>query len=249
MKDKVVVGSEEWCSFPTLGIPTIKARVDSGAKTSALHAINIKNFQKDGQEWVKFDINPIQNNTKTVIHCEALLVDQRVVKSSSGFRERRYVIKTYLEIGGKRWEIEVTLTNRDSMGFRMLLGREAMSGRILVDPEQKYLLGQPSNEKLKEYYYTENSEKRGLRIGVLASNPELYSNKRIMEAGELRGHEMHFLNLKYCYMKLDADNPEIHYRGGKILSDFDAVIPTVSGADVRITNSDKVFIFTETSIV
>lgn len=227
MQHKVIVGSEEWCSLPTIGIPTIKVRVDSGAKTSALHAINIKTFTKNHQEWVKFDINPIQNNAKALIHCEAKLVDQRIVKSSSGYREKRFVIQTTVSLGGKTWDIEVTLTNRDSMGYRMLLGREAMSGRVMVDPEQRFVLGQPTNEKLKEYYYTETSEKKGLRIGVLASNPELYSNKRIMEAGEMRGHEMHFLNLKYCYMKLDADNPEIHYRGGKILNDFDAVIPRI----------------------
>ena len=140
-KEKVIVGSEEWCSFPILGIPTIKARVDSGAKTSALHAINIAPFIKEGENWVKFDINPIQNNVKTIIHCESKLIDKRIVKSSSGFREQRYVIGSELEIGGKNWPIEITLTNRDSMGFRMLLGREAMSGRVLVDPEQKYLLG------------------------------------------------------------------------------------------------------------
>ncbi|MGX7666598.1 30S ribosomal protein S6--L-glutamate ligase [Flavobacterium pedocola] len=227
MLDKVIVGSEEWCSFPSLGIPVIKARVDSGAKTSALHATNITPFERNGENWVKFDINPIQNNLKAVIHCETLLIDKRVVKSSSGYREQRYVIRTPLEIGGSTWEVELTLTNRDSMGFRMLLGREAMSGRILVDPEQKYLLGQPTNEKIKEYYYTEDTGKKGLRIGLLASNPELYSNKRIMEAGEMRGHEMHFLNLKYCYMKLDADTPEIHYRGGRVLNDFDAVIPRI----------------------
>lgn len=227
MQQKVIVGSEEWCSLPTIGIPTIKARVDSGAKTSALHAINIKTFTKDHQEWVKFDINPIQNNAKALIHCEAQLVDQRIVKSSSGFREKRFVIQTYVSLGEKTWEIEVTLTNRDSMGYRMLLGREAMSGRVMVDPEQRFVLGQPTNEKLKEYYYNEITEKKGLRIAVLASNPELYSNKRIIEAGEMRGHEMHFLNLKYCYMKLDADTPEIHYRGGKILNNFDAVIPRI----------------------
>jgi len=227
MLDKVIVGSEEWCAFPSLGIPTIKARVDSGAKTSALHAINISPFQKDGENWVKFDINPIQNNSKTIIHCQAPLVDKRVVKSSSGYREQRYVIRTGIEIGGARWDVELTLTNRDSMGFRMLLGREAMSGRLLVDPEQKYLLGQPTQEKIKEYYTNNNEEKKGLRIGLLASNPELYSNRRIMEAGEMRGHEMHFLNLKYCYMKLDAHTPEIHYRGGRILNDFDAVIPRI----------------------
>lgn len=227
MQDKVIVGSEEWCAFPQLGIPTIKARVDSGAKTSALHAVNISPFQKEGENWVKFDINPIQNNTKTVIHCQAPLVDKRIVKSSSGFREQRYVIKSQIKIGDENWDIELTLTNRDSMGFRMLLGREAMSGRVLVDPEQKYLLGQTTRESLKELYANNEEERKGLRIGLLASNPELYSNRRIMEAGEMRGHEMHFLNLKECYMKLDADKPEIHYRGGKILDNFDAVIPRI----------------------
>jgi len=227
LQEKVIVGSEEWCSFPDLGIPTIKARVDSGAKTSALHAINIAPFIKDGENWVKFDINPIQNNVKTIIHCESKLIDKRIVKSSSGFREQRYVIGSELEIGGKNWPIEITLTNRDSMGFRMLLGREAMSGRVLVDPEQKYLSGEPTSDKLTELYKSSEKATTGLRIGVLASNKELYSNKRIMEAGEMRGHEMHFLNIKECYMKLDATTPEIHYRGGRILDDFDAIIPRI----------------------
>jgi ribosomal protein S6--L-glutamate ligase len=227
LQNKVILGCEEWCSFPDLGIPTIKARVDSGAKTSALHAINIAPFIKNEANWVKFDINPIQNNLKTVIHCEAPLVDKRVVKSSSGFREQRYVIQTVLKIGEDSWTIEMTLTNRDSMGFRMLLGREAMSGRVLVDPEQKYLLGQPTPDNLKTFYQNAEESKSGLRIGVLASNPELYSNKRIMEAGAIRGHEMHFLNIKECYMKLDATTPEIHYRGGRVLDNFDAIIPRI----------------------
>ncbi|GAA3769751.1 30S ribosomal protein S6--L-glutamate ligase [Flavobacterium ginsengiterrae] len=227
LQNKVILGSEEWCSFPELGIPTIKARVDSGAKTSAMHAINIAPFIKNDANWVKFDINPIQNNIKTIIHCEAPLVDKRIVKSSSGYREHRYVIQTHLKIGDAKWPIEMTLTNRDSMGFRMLLGREAMSGRVLVDPEEKYLLGQPSPETLKELYQNSEKATTGLRIGLLASNPELYSNKRIMEAGEMRGHEMHFLNIKECYMKLDAKKPEIHYRGGKILNEFDAIIPRI----------------------
>ncbi len=226
-QNKVILGSEEWFSFPDLGIPTIKARVDSGAKTSALHAINISPFLKDGNNWVKFDINPIQKNLKTVIHCQAPLVDKRIVKSSSGFREQRYVIQTTLDIGNSSWPIEMTLTNRDSMGFRMLLGREAMSGRVLVDPEQNYLLGQASVDNIKEIYKNAVQSSTGLRIGLLASNPELYSNKRIMESGEARGHEMHFLNIKECYMKLDATKPEIHYRGGKILDDFDAIIPRI----------------------
>lgn len=227
LDNKLILGSEEWCSFPELGIPTIKARVDSGAKTSALHALNIQTFIKNEESWVKFDINPIQNNQKTILHCEALLVDKRIVKSSSGFREKRFVIQTLLKIGELNWPVQLTLTNRDSMGFRMLLGREAMSGRVLVDPERKYVLGQPTEDVIQNFYAHSILERSGLKIGLLASNPELYSNKRIIEAGEARGHEMHFLNIKECYMKLDATNPEIHYRGGRILNDLDAVIPRI----------------------
>jgi ribosomal protein S6--L-glutamate ligase len=224
---KLILGCEEWCSLPNLGIPAIKARVDSGAKTSALHAINIAPFIKNEENWVKFDINPIQNNLKTVIHCEALLIDKRIVKSSSGFREQRYVIQTPVAIGQDNWMIELTLTNRDSMGYRMLFGREAMSGRILVDPEKRFLFGETTTDQLKSFYVQSTETKVGLRIGLLASNPELYSNKRIIEAGEMRGHHMTFLNIKECYMKLDATKPEIHYRGGKILDNFDAVIPRI----------------------
>lgn len=227
LQNKTIIGSEEWFSFPDLHIPYIKARIDSGAKTSALHALNIAPFEKENESWVKFDINPLQNNSKAIIHCEAKLIDKRVVKSSSGFREQRFVIQTKFKIDNQIWDIEMTLTNRDSMGFRMLLGREAMSGKLIVDPEQKYVLGQPSTEIIKEHYKSNEEPKTGLRIGLLASNPELYSNKRIIESGEMRGHEMHFLNIKECYMKLDADTPEIHYRGGRILNNFDAVIPRI----------------------
>jgi len=109
-----------------------------------------------------------------------------------------------MTINGATWDIELTLTNRDAMGFRMLLGREAMSGRILVDSEAEYLFGDVSDE-----------------------HPELYSNRRIMEAGEKRGHEMVFLDIRQCYMKLDADAPAVHYRDGRILNDLDAVIPRI----------------------
>ena len=227
MTEKVIVGSEEWCSLPDLKVPAIKVRVDSGAKTSALHAEQITPFEKEGEKWVRFVIHPIQRNVKSSIICESKVVDKRIVKSSSGTRESRYVINTEISIGEQSWNIELTLTNRDSMGFRMLLGREAMVGRIIVDPDEHFNLGIVTPEKLKEYYFSDQTEKRGLRIGLLASNPDLYSNKRIMEAGELLGHEMHFLNIKHCYMKLDAHQPEIHYRGGRVLNNFDAIIPRI----------------------
>jgi ribosomal protein S6--L-glutamate ligase len=226
-QNKLLVGAEEWCRFPDLAIPAVKARVDSGAKTSSLHAINIQPFKRSGMPWVRFDVCPIQNNRKTVVQCEAPVYDRRKVKSSSGTSETRYVVKTTLGIGDSSWEVEVTLTNRDAMGYRMLLGREAMAGRIFVDPEESFLAGDITEDELKELYQTKKSPKSGLKIGLLASNPNLYSNRRIIEAGEQHGHEMVFLNIKHCYMKMDADAPEVHYRGGSVLNDLDAVIPRI----------------------
>ena len=224
---KIIVGSEEWCSFPGLGVPAIKARVDSGAKTSSMHAFNIHKFRREGQSWVSFEVHPLQNDRRTVIRCERPVIDKRVVKSSSGASETRYVIGATIKVATDTWDIELTLANRDSMGYRMLLGREAMSGRMLVDPSLSFCLGEVSDETLKEYYGKKKHEKSGLKIGLLASNSELYSNQRILEAGQERGHEMVFLNIKQCYMKIDAMDPEVHYRGGKVLNDLDAVITRI----------------------
>jgi len=224
---KVIIGSEEWCAFPSLGIPAIKARVDSGAKTSSIHAFNIQTFRRHGLLWVSFEVHPLQNNRKTVVRCERPVVDKRRVKSSSGVAETRYVVTAVLKLGGQNHEIELTLANRDSMGYRMLLGREAMHGRMLVDPSVNNLLGDISNEQLREWYGKPEEEKHGLRIGLLASNPDLYSNLRILEAGEERGHDMMFLNIKHCYMKVDDVAPEVHYRGGRILNDLDALITRI----------------------
>ncbi|TQV85392.1 30S ribosomal protein S6--L-glutamate ligase [Aliikangiella coralliicola] len=225
---KIVVGSEEWCAFPKLGIPAIKARVDSGAKTSSLHAFNIQTFKKESEAWVSFEIHPLQQNRRIVVRCEAKIIDRRRVKSSSGTSEKRFVIKTMLRSGGEHWEVEVTLTNRDSMGYRMLLGREAMKGRVLVDPDESFCLGEVSDTELEVHYPSEPGENSGgLKIGLLASNPDLYSNKRIIEAAQQRGHHIEFFNIKQCYMKLDAVSPEVHYRGGRVLNNLDAVITRI----------------------
>lgn len=224
---KIIIGCEEWCGFPTLSVPAIKARIDSGAKTSSIHAFNIQSFKRDQQSWVSFEIHPIQQNRDTIIRCESVVVDRRNVKSSSGEMEKRYVIRVPMVLGDQEWEVELTLTNRDSMGYRMLLGREAMIHRILVDPSASFNLGERSDEEIDEFYGKAIESGSGLRLGLLASNPELYSNKRIIEAAQSRGHDIRFLDIKQCYMKLDAENPEIHYRGGNLLNDLDAVIPRI----------------------
>jgi ribosomal protein S6--L-glutamate ligase len=230
MQDLNVIGSEEWCVFGALGIPAIKARVDSGAKTSSIQAANAKVFGRGGQEYVKFEINPIQDNRSINIQCEAKLVDRRTVRSSSGIAEERFVIKTPVTIGADTFDIELTLANRDTMEFRMLLGREALNGRYMVNPADSFFQKEFSDEEVSAKYAPYMKAKTGLKIALLASNPNLYSNKRIMEAGEARGHEMVFLNVEHSYMKLDANSPEIRYRGGNILNEFDAIIPRIKPA-------------------
>lgn len=224
---KTIIGSEEWCAFPDMALPAIKARVDSGAKTSSIHAFNINTFRRDGESWVSFEVHPLQNNRSTVIRCEKLLIDRRRVKSSSGISETRYVISAPIKIGEEVWDIELTLANRDSMGYRLLLGREAMTDRLIIDPAKSFFLGEITPNDIQIFYGQNNPERNGLSIALLASNPDLYSNQRILEAGAERGHEMVFLDIKQCYMKLDAENPEAHYRGGKILGDLDAVITRI----------------------
>tara|TARA_R110002051_G_scaffold260554_1_gene320347 strand:- start:6918 stop:8168 length:1251 start_codon:yes stop_codon:yes gene_type:complete len=190
----------------------------------------MKVFVKGAQEWVKFEVNPLQDNRSIAIDCEAKLVDRRTVKSSSGISEERFVIKAPVTLGNETYEIELTLASRDTMEFRMLLGREALNNRYIVNPAQNYIVQDFSTSEVTEKYSNYFKEKTGLKIAILASNPELYSNKRLMEAGEARGHEMVFLNVEHAYMKLDANSPEIRYRGGNILNEFDAIIPRIKPA-------------------
>jgi len=227
LKKHIIIGGAEWCAFPDLNIPAIKARVDSGAKTSAIHASNIQKINKKGEKWVSFEVHPIQDTRRITLRCEAKVIAQRIVKSSSGISEKRYVIQSTMKIGGYQWIIELTLAKRDSMGFCMLLGREAMENRVFVDPAHSFLLGEYSVEKIDELYQHIKDIRSGLRIGVLASNPKLFSNQRIMEAGKEHGHEMIFLNVDQCYMKLDSTNPEVRYRGGSSLNNLDAIIPRI----------------------
>ncbi len=227
---KVVIGKEEWCALPELGLPAIKARVDSGAKTSSLHAYNIHTFEEDGKKYAHFDIHPVQGNRKIIQSCRGLVVDQRAVKSSSGDKERRLVIRTPITLGDESWDVEITLTNRDAMGYRMLIGREAMAGRTLIDPDASFCLGDMQEEEAIKHYNVAPQKRGGLKILLLASNPDLYSNRRLIEAGEERGHEMRFVNISQCYMNISSANPEVHYRGGELLDDIDAVIPRIKPA-------------------
>lgn len=140
----ISVGWREWLSLPELGLPPIKAKIDTGAKTSCLHAFSLETFKHAGKPWIRFGMHPDQHDRSNEVFCEAEIIDEREVTDSGGHKENRYVIATQLVLPNISWPIELTLTNRDSMRFRMLLGRSAMNGRMIVVPDQSYMLGKPA---------------------------------------------------------------------------------------------------------
>lgn len=142
------IGWREWVSLPDLGLPAIKAKVDTGARTSALHAFLIEPYREDSVDMLRFLIHPVQRNQEFAVECRCPILDQRDVTDSGGHREKRYVIQSDVVIGDNRWPIEMTLTNRDTMAFRMLLGRRAMEQRFLVDSGASYINGKLRPRKL-----------------------------------------------------------------------------------------------------
>ncbi len=142
MNKKITIGWKEWVSLPAIDIPAIKAKIDTGARTSALHTYSLERLSKNGKDIVRFNIHPLQKNTDNLIACESEILDMRTVKDSGGHKEERIFIQTPVTIHEKTWDIEISLTSRENMLFRMLLGRTALiSGRMIVSPELKYTAG------------------------------------------------------------------------------------------------------------
>lgn len=145
--EKISIGWREWCSLPELNIHNIKAKIDTGARTSALHAFFVEPYTEKGRQMVRFGVHPIQKRDDIQIVCSSPVKDFREVSDSGGHREMRYVIETPVKLGERIWLIEMTLTNRDSMKFRMLLGRTAMTG-MQVLPDRSFVFGRPAAGEL-----------------------------------------------------------------------------------------------------
>ncbi|MEL6929062.1 MAG: RimK/LysX family protein [Cyanobacteria bacterium J06600_6] len=135
-----IIGWREFVSFPELNIDRVKAKIDTGARSSALHAFNIQERSHDGKQIISFQVHPQQRDRQTTITTEAELLEYRQIRNSGGKAQLRPVIKTNIQVGTEIWEIELSLTNRDVMGFRMLLGRQAVRNKFLVDPGRSFLL-------------------------------------------------------------------------------------------------------------
>jgi len=221
-------GWEEWISLPDIGVPALRAKVDTGARTSALHAFDIETFGPSSKPKVRFTVHPIPGRDDLVIPCSAPIIDRREVASSNGEKELRYVIESTLSVNGDSWPIEITLTNRSTMTSRMLLGRQALKDHISIVATDRFL--QP--ELSYDVYHTSKMRaaqpNRALRIAVL-SREDNYSTRRLVEEGEKRGHSVEVINTTRCYMAINAMAPEVHY-DGKRLPRFDAVIPRIGAS-------------------
>lgn len=151
-----IIGSVEWCTFSDLQIPIIRARIDSGAKTSSIQATDIKIVHIEDEDWVVFSVNPIQHNDSIKVRCKAKLVDKRSIKGSFGISEERLIIRSPITIGETTFDIELSLANRNTMEYRMLLGREALAGQYLINPAEKHLQRKCTKRKAIALYDDDN---------------------------------------------------------------------------------------------
>jgi ribosomal protein S6--L-glutamate ligase len=152
---RLQIGWREWCALPKLHIPAIKVKIDTGAKTSALHAWDLATFHRQGELFVQFIVHPLQHDITLTRSCVARVIDQRTITSSSGQKELRYIIATPVLLGEMTWEIEISLTNRDSLSFRMLLGRDALKNHVIVDPGKTMQQGKLTKRSVRALYKTD----------------------------------------------------------------------------------------------
>ena len=222
MPEPFIIGWEEWLSLPGLGVPAIKAKVDTGARTSALHAFTIEAVGAGERPQVRFGIHPVPGRDDVAIFATADVVDRREVTSSNGERELRWVIRTPVRMGEREWPIELTLTNRESMAYRMLLGRQAIQEDMLVDPAASF--HQP---RLGYRVYGPRQlaaeGQRPLAIALLTQRPDNATNRRIKRTAERRGHAVEIIDRTRVSLWIDHREPGL-FVDGRALARLDAVI-------------------------
>jgi len=223
------VGWEEWISLPDLDIPAIKAKIDTGAKTSALHATSIEFFGSEARRKVRFGVQPLVDRPDIIVYCTAPLIDIREITSSNGEREFRPVIQTTMRVMDQEWPIEITLTNRDGMSSRMLLGRTAMSDKLIVQPSENMLLPVLSHDLYKTDKRRKSRRQRSLKIGILSREPDNYTTRKLIAAAEERDHMVEVINTTRCYMNINSAKPMI-YAQSRPLEGFDAIIPRIGAS-------------------
>lgn len=223
------LGWEEWCSMPDLGLPALKAKVDTGAKTSALHAHEIEPFGPANHPRVRFTVRPVPGQDDIAIACSAEVVDRREVTSSNGDTELRYVIRSNIAMAGRTWPIELTLTDRGSMAYRMLLGRQAFGDDTVISPGESFCQPKLDFGVYHSHEVRKVAPARTLRIAVLSREDKNYSTTRLVEEGEARGHVVEVIDTTRCYMAINALSPEVHYDGQR-LPRYDAIIPRIGAS-------------------
>lgn len=217
------LGWEEWLSLTGLGLPAIKAKADTGAKTSALHASVTEPFGPASSPQVRFLIQPDPNDPGLEVTCSAPVEDLREVISSNGDRELSYVIETHAEMGALRRPIQLTLSNRETMTYRMLPGRAAIQPNMVIDPNASFRQPQLGHE-LCSRLPERRPARRPLRIALLTPEPRNHSSRRLIDAAQTRGHVIGVIDTARKYIGTGTVDAEVHYDGNP-LPRYDAVIP------------------------
>jgi len=222
VQDPFVLGWEEWLALPELGLPAIKAKIDTGARTSAIAVSAVEEIGTPERPKVRFVVRPIPGRDDVEVTCIADVIDRREVTSSNGETELRYVVRTLARVGEREWPIDITLASRNTMAYRMLLGRQAVKDDMFVDPATSFRQPQLS---YRSYGTAVRSEpaKRALTIALLSRRPENASNRRLVRLAEQRGHAMPIIDRRRLSLYIAATEPAILFNGLP-LEPIDAVI-------------------------
>lgn len=229
----VTVGREEWVGLPDIGIPAIRAKVDTGAQTSSLHAFAIHRIDGRGEPRVRFGVHPLPEQPDVELLCEAPLIGERPITSSNGETELRYVINATLSVGGRQWPIEISLTNRERMTFRMLLGRQALEAGVLVDVTRACLHGEPDLSVYEALRHSPHAA-RSLSVALLSASAESATSMRLVETGAARGHAVVPIELSRCALTVTGGRATILLDGAP-LPRFDCAIALSQGSPSRQT--------------